>query len=192
MAAMKRRPSIATPRIISDSDKELFRASVGEVRELATRQADPDRPRRQLEPTASASDPVAAPMAHWRGNVPLQAGDVVRFRAAGVQERVLRRLRQGEPRPEADLDLHGLTGKLALEFLPRFIADAYAVGRRSLLIVHGKGHRSEHGQPKLKTLVCDWLAGCPIVQAFCSARPDDGGTGAVYVLLKAKQDVGAD
>ncbi len=50
--------------------------------------------------------------------------------------------------------------------------------------MHGKGHGSLHKLPVLKTKVQGWLRQRDEVLAFCSARPVDGGTGAVYVLLK--------
>ncbi|NIW87182.1 MAG: DNA mismatch repair protein MutS, partial [Gammaproteobacteria bacterium] len=55
---------------------------------------------------------------------------------------------------------------------------------RCVRVVHGKGHGSLHKLPVLKTKVQGWLRQRDEVLAFCSARPVDGGTGAVYVLLK--------
>ena len=52
-------------------------------------------------------------------------------------------------------------------------------------IIHGKGYRSGARGPILKSAVNDWLRRDMDVMAFVSARPIDGGTGAVYVLLRA-------
>ena len=59
-----------------------------------------------------------------------------------------------------------------------------AAGKRCVRIVHGKGLSSEGKLPVLKVKVNSWLRQKDDVLAFCSARPQDGGTGAVYVLLK--------
>ncbi|EXJ09223.1 Smr domain protein [Nitrincola nitratireducens] len=40
----------------------------------------------------------------------------------------------------------------------------------------------------IKSCVNDWLQQIPQVLAFTSAQPKDGGTGAVYVLLKRNKD----
>jgi DNA-nicking Smr family endonuclease len=50
-------------------------------------------------------------------------------------------------------------------------------------IVHGKGLRSGHRGPVLKAAVNAVLRRTGAVLAYVSARPVDGGTGAVYVLL---------
>jgi DNA-nicking Smr family endonuclease len=51
-------------------------------------------------------------------------------------------------------------------------------------IIHGKGLRSRHKGPVIKTKVNTWLRQRDDILAFCSARPVDGGTGAIYVLLR--------
>jgi DNA-nicking Smr family endonuclease len=51
-------------------------------------------------------------------------------------------------------------------------------------IIHGKGYGSNNQGPIIKPLVNKWLQQRNEILAFCSARPNDGGTGAVYVLLK--------
>jgi DNA-nicking Smr family endonuclease len=92
-------------------------------------------------------------------------------------------LRSGKIPWQARLDLHGLKTDLARETLARFIQEQYADSCRCLLIIHGKGGR--HGEePILKNLVNHWLRQFPQVLAFHSAVPKDGGTGALYVLLK--------
>jgi DNA-nicking Smr family endonuclease len=58
---------------------------------------------------------------------------------------------------------------------------------RSVRIIHGKGRGSYHKEPVLKGKVNTWLQQREDVLAFCSARSADGGTGAVYVLLKQRR-----
>lgn len=80
------------------------------------------------------------------------------------------------------LDLHGLTADEAKVALLRFIDSHYRKRHKMLLVIHGKGRH--HGPAKLKNLVNYWLPQCPEVLAFVSAETKDGGTGALYLLLK--------
>ncbi len=103
------------------------------------------------------------------------------------QNLLLRRLRQGNFAVQAHLDLHGMTRQEARPLVESFIVDARARRRRCVLIVHGRGLNSKDQIPVLKESLRVWLAKGRIgrsVLAFCSARPSDGGAGAVYVLLR--------
>jgi DNA-nicking Smr family endonuclease len=107
------------------------------------------------------------------------------FRRGGVRDQVMRRLRRGLYPTEDELDLHGLNQTAARDQLAQFIARSRYAGRRCVRIVHGKGYRSGARGPVLKTAVNLWLRRHLDVMAFTSARMIDGGTGAVYVLLRA-------
>ena len=106
------------------------------------------------------------------------------FARSGLQHRLLRQLKRGELRPEAQLDLHGHTIAEAASLLSTFLHEAQQSGLRCIRIVHGKGHRSTEGRPVLKTQLNQWLRDTPTVLAFSSAQPKDGGMGAMYVLLR--------
>lgn len=107
------------------------------------------------------------------------------FAGPGVQLRQLKRLRRGHIPWQAGLDLHGYTVEAARDELSRFINDSYHAGMRCVLVVHGKAF-TQPGQPaKIKSYVNDWLRQMREVTAFCSATAVDGGTGALYVLLKS-------
>lgn len=100
----------------------------------------------------------------------------------GVQRRVIRMLKRGQIRIEDQLDLHGMRVREAAEALDTFLSESSGRGLRCVRIVHGKGLRT--GGSVLKENVATWLRLRSDVVAFCSAPPNDGGTGAVYVLLK--------
>ena len=68
--------------------------------------------------------------------------------------------------------------------LDRFLEESRRRGWRCVRIVHGKGFGSRSGVPIMKAHVDRWLRARPEVLAFCSATPPDGGTGALYVLLR--------
>ncbi|MES0874230.1 Smr/MutS family protein [Sinimarinibacterium thermocellulolyticum] len=115
----------------------------------------------------------------------LEHGETLQFRAPGVQDGVLRRLRRGHYRIERDLDLHGMNRAQAQHAVSVFLADCAARDQRCVRIVHGKGNRSPNSGPVLKRLLDGWLRRRRDVLAYCSARPVDGGSGAIYVLLRA-------
>lgn len=103
----------------------------------------------------------------------------------GIRLQDLTRLKRGEYPIEAELDLHGLTELVADEALQTFINRCYLHEKRCILIIHGKGYNSEASEPILKNLVNMRLRQLKKVIAFCSSLPKNGGTGSVYVLLKA-------
>ena len=115
------------------------------------------------------------------------ASDSLEGAAPGVDARLLRSLRRGDFSIQDRLDLHGLTQPEAKNALDRFLSDSRRARKRCVLIVHGKGLNSQDQLPVLKERMRGWLAQKSIgktVLAFATARPQDGGTGAVYVLLR--------
>ena len=114
----------------------------------------------------------------------IQPGDTLQFRRPGVPETVLRRLRRGAIRVDAEIDLHGLTLEQGRAQLREFLGTAIAAQRRCLRIVHGKGLRSGQRGPVLKNAVNSMLRRSDAVLAFSSAGMRDGGSGATLVLLR--------
>lgn len=109
--------------------------------------------------------------------------DVLSFSRSGLQHNVLKKLRQGKHPIEQTLDLHGLTVVDARHKLLEFFGECEASGVRHAIIIHGKGFRSKD-KPVIKPMVNRWLRAADNVLAFHSAQLKDGGSGAVYVLLK--------
>ena len=105
----------------------------------------------------------------------------------GLDPRVVRRLRRGDFSWQAYVDLHGMTAEPARVAVESFLKASVSAGHRCVLIVHGRGHNSKDQTPVLKERLKSWLARGSlgrIVLAFTSARPCDGGAGALYVLLR--------
>ena len=109
--------------------------------------------------------------------------DVLAWKKDGVQPRVFRRLAQGKYPIEATLDLHQRTVKEARDDVFRLIRSSSRNGFRSVVIVHGRGDRSDD-PAKLKSYVAHWLVQLADVIGFHSAPRRDGGTGATFVLIR--------
>jgi len=177
-----------------DADTRAFRAAVSDVLPLA--QTPPaaglERPKpraRKLKAAASVTENLHAIMPLSGAESADAAADevtgegILSFHRAGVREQVVRRLRRGLYPIEGELDLHGLTQMAARDRLADFLAGSRGA-YRCVRIIHGKGYRSGARGPVLKTAVNLWLRRHMDVMAFVSARAIDGGTGAVYVLLR--------
>jgi len=107
----------------------------------------------------------------------------------GVGPKVMRRLKRGEFSVEDYIDLHGLKKKEAEEAVREFIMKSHQQGFRCVLIVHGRGLGSVDQQPAIKRELPVWFRRGMlkrVVLAFVTARPCDGGAGALYVLLKKR------
>ena len=177
-------------------DAGEFRAAVADVKPLA-----PTGRARDLEPPAAKAGArpglnAARDRRDAAQELPLLpdaiapadavgGSDPLSFRRPGVRDQEMRKLRRGLYPVEDELDLHGLNQAAARDSLSEFLELNRDAGRRCVRIVHGKGYRSGARGPILKIAVNAWLKRHSDVMAFTSARAIDGGTGAVYVLLRA-------
>lgn len=170
---------------IDPEDRALFLDAVGPVDPIEDERVEPERPRVSARPRPEADfdQMVDAFGVSDLADAPEQ-GEQVQYVRPGVQKAILRKLKRGGYSVSASLDLHGLTVEQARQEVGDFIRSERGQMRRCVRIVHGKGYRSADGQPVLKTLLNRWLPQRDDVVAFCSAPPHDGGTGALYVLLR--------
>jgi len=170
----------------SDEERELFRKAVEGARPLPQRKhahakpaPPPPRARfRRADEAAVLEESLAS-----NPEAESDTGEDLSFRRSSVGLPVFRKLRRGEISVRDEIDLHGLTAAEARPALYEFLAEANAAGLRCVRVIHGKGRRSGHQGPVLKRKLGRWLQVREDVLAYCSARPVDGGTGAVYVLL---------
>lgn len=199
------RPAPPAPRVsppaqsdatIVDPDA-LFREAMADVRPLDPRA----RERREGPSPAATGRPVTAPDAEAlaelcdlvAGSAPFdltQTDEYVEGAVVGLDPRLLRRVRAGEFACQAHLDLHGMTADEARPAVETFLAEAYRTGKRCVLIVHGRGLNSKDQVPVLKSRLMTWLARgqfARLILAFTSARSCDGGTGALYVVLRRRR-----
>ena len=195
--SMRKKPPTDQGAEHAAADANEFRAAVRDVKPLlqtptAAGLATPKpRGRRrkgapQLEQNIDDLMPLIATPAHAAAATHDLAGSggALSFQRAGLRPQVMRRLRRGLYPTEDELDLHGLNQSAARDRLADFIASSRDAGRRCVRIIHGKGYRSGARGPVLKTAVDLWLRRHMDVMAFTSAKAIDGGTGAVYVLLR--------
>ena len=104
-----------------------------------------------------------------------------------------KQMTRGKLRPEARLDLHGMTLAAAKAELTGFVLAAQAQGRRLVLVITGKGKgKGDHGplptrSGALRHEVPHWLHMAPVAQAVLQVVPAHvrhGGGGAYYVYLR--------
>ena len=115
------------------------------------------------------------------------ATDKLYFKRPGIQQKLMSKLRRGQFRIERQIDLHGMTTVIAEKSLDSFLESCRQSNYRCIRIIHGKGSGSAENRPVIKNRVNEWLRKNENILAFCSAKANDGGTGAVYVLLKTRE-----
>lgn len=171
---------------ISNADSALFREMVGDVQPVEQNQAELNiaKPAARARQQEHDDEQVKLDMLSDH-HEHLETGEELSYQQPGVQKNTLKKLKRGQFRIDAETDLHGHTIEEARRELVDFLHEAKQYGHRCLRVIHGKGTYRPEG-PILKPLVNGWLRQRSEVLAFCSARPHDGGTGAVYVLLKSQ------
>ncbi|NND89247.1 MAG: DNA mismatch repair protein MutS [Granulosicoccus sp.] len=165
----------------------LFRQAVGDVRSVDNDRVEADnRPTRPAVRPAEEDDrSVMQSLLDELSEADLlETGEHLSYTQPGVQRTVLRKLKNGRYSIQSEIDLHGLTVKQARQELADFLHAAQERRHLCVRVIHGKGRRTSERSPRLKPAVSQWLQRNSQVLAFCSARMNDGGTGAVYVLLK--------
>ncbi|MGI4859472.1 MAG: Smr/MutS family protein, partial [Janthinobacterium lividum] len=177
---------------VAAADIDLFRRTVGAIIPMAaSNRASTPVPRplplplktrldeREVmrEALSDAYDPDAM----------LEIDDTLSFKRDGVARDVVRKLRRGTWVVQAQIDLHGLRSDEARDAMSLFIRDTAKRGLRCVRVIHGKGLGSVNREPVLKGKVRAWLAQKNEVMAFCEARDQDGGAGAVVVLLQTQR-----
>ena len=171
-----------------DQDEiELFRRSVGDITPVKQDkvQRQPDQPAPIPKQRIADEAAVIKEMADGFFDVEaMETGDELLYKRPGIQDKIFRKLRRGQFATSAELDLHGLTVDIARDSLAAFLKQCVIRNHRCVRIIHGKGLRSKQGRPTIKSLIGKWLQQRQEVLAYCSARQVDGGTGAIYLLLK--------
>ena len=175
------------PKDITDDEVELFRKSVGAVNRLRDDRVRAARARPRAIPQNTLRDEqsiIKDMLSDDPFDREVETGEELIFSRPGTSSRLLKKLRRGEFSVGAEFDLHGKTVAESQQALSHFLEECRTFNIRCVRIIHGKGLGSPDGRPVIKSKLDRWLRLRDDVVAFSSARPIDGGTGAVYVLLK--------
>lgn len=178
-------------------EAEFFRREMSGVRAfdhapLRIPDAPPRAPRPAIVTPEAEALAVLSDLVSGSGRFDIADTDeYVEGAVVGIDPRLVRRLRAGEFAYQDHLDLHGLSADQARLAVDELLVGAERRGMRCVLIIHGRGLNSKDHVPVLKRRVATWLArgaAARLVLAFTSARPCDGGAGALYVLLRRRRD----
>ena len=175
------------------AERTLFVRAAGDVKPLrqhttrhqrvhhAPEQPAPTPVQRQLDEQRVLQEAISD---EFDATTLLEIDEALSFRRPGVGLDVIRKLRRGDWSIQGEIDLHGLRREQAREALAAFLRESGKRGWRCVRVVHGKGLGSPGKAPVLKGKVHGWLAQKNEVLAFVQARADEGGAGAVVVLLR--------
>jgi DNA-nicking Smr family endonuclease len=198
-AARKRKPApppapeaaAAAPQVLTED--ELWAKAVAGVRPVdpgggtAPPPPPPAAEGAVWDPELEAVDALRALIS---GDAPFDISDTDEFIegwVTGIDAGIVAKLRRGEFAVQGYLDLHGMTREEAKGAVDDFLRRARQAGKRCVLLVHGRGTHSRDQLPVIKDALRTWLSTHRFgrhVLAFATARPQDGGAGAVYVLLR--------
>lgn len=164
------------------------------VRPLAQQNLADLKPRLRVEPQVAQARREAAVQTEVTtlgvsdGQVQaVEPGANLAFFLPDLPRRTRQSLSKGLIEWQQGLDLHGSSIEEARIALSGLLQDARAANQRCVLVVHGKSYNHSGELPSIKSHVNAWLRQVPEVLGFCSALPKDGGSGAVYILLRTKR-----
>jgi DNA-nicking Smr family endonuclease len=178
------------PRDISEDEVALFREAVRGATPIRSaprvlQRGKPPLPvpvQSLLDGHEAIAESLEGPLSQEQS---IETGQEPSYLRAGLGRDVLRKLRRGHWVVQDALDLHGLNREEARLSLAQFLGACLKRGLRCVRIVHGKGLRSPGKEPVLKGKVQLWLARREEVLAFCEAPANQGGSGALLVLLRS-------
>jgi DNA-nicking Smr family endonuclease len=171
------------------NEHELWRAVTADVKPLSRRQIkinkDTSANQEQINNPKQTKPTQAARPSAYSYDQKLDHG-----LAPGLDKRTQLRLRRGKVQIEARIDLHGMTQIAAHEALLGFLERAYLAGKKTVLVVTGKGLRGDGQIGVLRRAVPGWLNQASVrqwVHAFDHAAPRDGGEGALYIVMRRRR-----
>jgi DNA-nicking Smr family endonuclease len=178
-------PAVICPEGLSG--KELFRWAMEGVEPISRGDIPEKRARIVFRPKEDPFEEIFQarqwPLVWYLQSEHIEGAD------PSVSRVTLKKLRRGHFSVRAECDLHGLPQKEARHAVISFIEESARRGLGCVRIIHGKGNNSHDKIPVLKARLQEWLFHRRLsrhVLAYSSARPCDGGTGAIYVLLRRK------
>ncbi len=176
-------------RQLSPADAKLFREAVRDAEPLKAEsrvarpvRAQPALPVQSLLDDHEALNESLADSIPWEQS--METGEELVFVRDGIGREVLKKLRRGQWVVQDAVDLHGMNREQSRLALAEFLKHCAKRGLRCVRVVHGKGLRSPNREPVLKHCVKRWLAQRDEVLAYCQTPANQGGSGALLVLLR--------
>ena len=174
----------------NSGDRALFRGALGDVRPVKSKkrhESAGNKPSaKAVQRRRDERQVLDDSLAYVPDGIDVATGEELNFSRPHIPRTTLRNLRRGKIAVQCETDLHGMTRDEARGHIREFISHCLQHDFRCVRIVHGKGLGSGPRGPVLKNGVNNWLRTWDEVLAFCSAPDNDGGSGAVYVLLRAR------
>lgn len=191
------RRKLPTPSKNPDESR-IFLEAMSDVKPLSkTKNMFTPTPSTDIRPTHPVRDDELEALAHLSdlisGNAEMDitfSDEYIEGCVTGFSRKLMKRLKKGRFPIQDYIDLHGLNKKEAETRIKDFLLQSRRRGLRCVLVVHGRGLNSENNIPVLKERLPVWLNRGPIkkiVLAFSTARTYDGGTGAIYILLRKRK-----
>ena len=188
----------SSPHPLPPGQDEIFLQAMADVEPLKqTKGRVPRRGQKKARPSHPPNSEDMAALTHLydlvRGTADMDitySDEYIEGAIPNFDSRIMERLRRGLFPVQDHVDLHGLTRVEAQQQVRDFLLQSFRLGYRCVLVVHGRGLNSENHIPVLKERIPVWLTRGPvrkIILAFSTAKPYDGGTGAIYVLLKRQK-----
>ena len=170
----------------SDKTRAEFKKAVADVTPLKRHKRVALKPpapapvphQRRRDEAAALAESLEGPLTVEEA---LETGEELSYLRDGMARETLRKLRRGQWSVQDGIDLHGMTRDQAAAIVAEFLDQCIARGLRCVRIVHGKGLGI------LKAKLRKWLPQREEVLAYCQAPANDGGSGALLVLLKSKR-----
>lgn len=169
-------------------DIEAWNEETSEVKRLKQPEEKPQVPLiiKEIEPSPDMKN-----VYNSNSFKPLEIGDT-----KNLDGNTAEKFRKGQYKIEARLDLHGMTEKQAFAAVTDFILNCYKKQKRCLLIITGKGLTTDDVpwyeiKGVIKKAIPLWLNNPeirPFILSVTPAKQEDGGSGAMYVLLKRKRN----
>ena len=178
------------PREIPEAEAALFREAVRDTTPLrpaarvhrGVKVPPPVPVQSLLDGHETVAESLSGPVS---GEHSTETGEEPSYLRPGLGRDVLRKLRRGHWVVQDAVDLHGFNREQARQCLGDFLGKCLKRGLRCVRIVHGKGLRSPGREPVLRGKVQLWLLKRDEVLAYCEAPRNQGGSGALLVLLRS-------
>ena len=160
------------------------------IKKLDQEKAYTKSPSTQITSNPSKIEAIASEEASSVPDIPIKAMHnehidpeaILAYFQIGLQAKMRKQLKQGNIQIQDRCDLHGYSLDEAQHITHHFLENAFNNHHRSLLLITGKGAHSN--DMTIKSMMHQWLRSHPLVLAYHTAQPKDGGTGALYIILK--------